>query len=262
MKINPFTYNLFIVLYFLKLGIILIRVPLRLLYGKNRRDRILYSPRWSLYHWLIDQMHHVNALLVTSGIIPHEQNVVNIVKRLRGKLAIDVGAYYGYYSLLLSNFFQKVIAVEPNPKNFRMLQSNTSKIPNIHCIGVAVNDRDGTCSFYIPYGGAHGRSPIALSELDDDHLEAFKLYTPRKIKVKTVTLARLLGNSYTDLVKVDVEGAEFKVLKGAESVADRIKAWIVELHNLKRKEELESWFIKQGYKVNWLGARHIYAWRD
>ncbi len=61
-----------------------------------------------------------------------------------------------------------------------------------------------------------------------------------------------------DLVKVDVEGAEWLVLKGAEPVMGRLKSWIIELHNPNDKTTLARYMDSFGYACEWLDATHAY----
>ena len=68
-----------------------------------------------------------------------------------------------------------------------------------------------------------------------------------------------------DLIKVDVEGAEWQVLRGAEPIIRKIKSWLVEIHfrnDLEMKEvtqKMEAWLIQRGYKTQWIDDKHIYA---
>ena len=177
----------------------------------------------------------------------HEKPVSSFLRsRARatsGHLFIDVGANYGYYSMLLHGKFEKIYAFEPIPSIFKELESNLGKFVDVECIRKAVSNVDGQI-VKLSYHGSQGFA-------------------------ETVTLASFFPNTEIDLIKVDVEGGEWKVLEGAEPILERIKSWIVELHDPNRKEELENWFISRGYSVRWLDfafkgsrtANHIYAWR-
>ena len=81
--------------------------------------------------------------------------------------------------------------------------------------------------------------------------------------MKATTLDVLLKNEpCVDLIKVDVEGAEWQVLDGTRKVMPRIKSWIIEIHDINRKQELEDRLSLEGYVTKWLDEKHIYAWRE
>jgi hypothetical protein len=81
--------------------------------------------------------------------------------------------------------------------------------------------------------------------------------------IQSITIDSLVRRYGTlDLVKVDVEGAEWLVLTGSQNVTNRIHAWIVELHDRNRKKELRDWMTDYGYNHRWLDENHIFAWRE
>ena len=178
--------------------------------------------------------------------IPHEKSVVNFLKKLTGKVFIDVGANIGVYTSLLSKNFKVIYAVEPHPEDARILRV---KLPNCHNVVVvekALANTNGTAFF----------------SYRSQSLEHFR--NEKKIMVETMTLSNFLQTysiKEADLVKVDVEGAEWKVLEGAEAVLGKIKSWVIKLHDIGRKNDLEMWFQKNGYKFQWLDYNHIYAER-
>lgn len=173
----------------------------------------------------------------------HEKPVSSFLRSVRGHVFLDVGANYGYYSTLLHENFEKIYAFEPIPSIFKELKSNLEKFDNVKCIKKAVSNVDGQI-MELSYQGSHGFA-------------------------ETITLASFFPNTEIDLVKVDVEGGEWKVLEGAEPILERIRSWVVELHNSNRKGELENWFVSRGYSVRWLDfafkgsrtANHLYTWR-
>ena len=195
----------------------------------------------------------VDTTLFKSSMIwvPH---VVSFVGKTHSEVFIDVGACYGRYIILLGKRYKQLIAIEPHPQNMQIIKSNVecAGLTNVRFIQCAVSDQDGYADLY-------------LGSRDDWHsLDGGR--DKEKVNVKTLTLASILSGYWVDLVKVDVEGAEWVVLKGAEPILERIRSWIVELHNLERKVELEKWFISRGYSVKWfkLGdkiSKHLYAWR-
>ncbi|HZI52322.1 MAG TPA: FkbM family methyltransferase [Chitinophagaceae bacterium] len=162
------------------------------------------------------------------GITPHlvmdgfwetwlTQCVSKIIKP--GDICIDIGANYGYYSLLMSTLSGKngrTIAVEPNPYVFGLLQSTASVHSScIEPIQIALSDVSGHITLIIPdnfYGDA------SIVERKDKPRLARS-----RVDVKTQTLDELaeqLELPRIDLIKMDVEGAEPRVFSGmTETIA-------------------------------------------
>jgi hypothetical protein len=51
-------------------------------------------------------------------------------------------------------------------------------------------------------------------------------------------------------------------LARALKVMNNIKSWLIELHDLTRRKELENSMKSYGYNVRWIDWNHIYAWRN
>jgi FkbM family methyltransferase len=122
-----------------------------------------------------------------------------------GGICFDVGANVGLYTLLMARRARRVVAFEPLPRNLRYLWSHVqiNRLENVSILPSAVSDRP--CLTGFDAGDDPGRG-----SLDD---AAGQMVT-------TVTLddvARRLGTA-PDLVKIDVEGAELAVLRGAMEI--------------------------------------------
>ena len=79
-----------------------------------------------------------------------------------------------------------------------------------------------------------------------------------------MTFDSLLSEPKADLVKIDVEGAEFLVLEGMrESLAgQRVRNILVELHDRDRKEELERILRSNFGHLFWVDHQHLYGCKD
>jgi FkbM family methyltransferase len=130
-----------------------------------------------------------------------------------GQHVVDVGANRGVYSLFLASLVGsrgRVDAIDPFPANVRRIVQATGRRGNVQVHGVAVSDRRGIASLYVPLHD--GRQIDALATLgaepavDHDTLE-----------VPIVPLDELLADcgQPVDFIKVDVEGHEPAVLAGA-----------------------------------------------
>lgn len=126
-------------------------------------------------------------------------------------VCIDVGANTGYYSVLLGRLARRgrVHAFEPIPLNYHLLCANllVNGLANVTASCCAIGDADGEADFFVAADSAY-------SSLR---------HTGRRPNMATmpVTLRTLDGycNEHeiegVDFIKVDVEGAEERVLKGA-----------------------------------------------
>lgn len=126
-------------------------------------------------------------------------------------LFIDVGAHYGYFSLLVcnSNPACDVIAFEPVPENFEILNRNLelNHYENATAINKAVSNQEGQMRFNI----------CAASDNCGfiEHPDAPRL---RELEVDAITLKSILDENpeIPILIKIDTEGHEIEVLQGIQ----------------------------------------------
>lgn len=147
----------------------------------------------------------------------------------KGRTILDVGAHIGRYTLLASSrvgISGKVIACEPYPENFFILLKNLqlNKCKNVTAIEVALSLEDGFVR--ISAGTDSGlHSTVVHKNFGDAH--------DLNVRSRTMdSLLKELSVEKVDLCKIDVEGAELLVLKGAESSLKdkKILRFICEIH--------------------------------
>lgn len=160
-------------------------------------------------------------------------------------LFIDIGANIGYYSILLSdNDKLKIISVEPDESNRKILEKNISinKIKNITVISEGISSKDGFVTFYIDQNT--GRTSSIQEEAW--HPTAASII---EAKIKIITLNELIEKyGCPDLIKCDVEGHELEVLKGADQALTSKATWFIETTKENFSETL-SVFYKYGYAL-------------
>lgn len=124
---------------------------------------------------------------------------------------IDVGCHKGEILDLLLHYAPNGNhwGFEPIPVLHSQLITKYKNHPNCTISNIALSDREGTSSFnYVVSNPAY--SGLKKRQYDRPH------ETEQLIEVKTDTLDHVLPASYkTDLIKIDVEGGEMLVLKGA-----------------------------------------------
>ena len=139
-----------------------------------------------------------------------------------GDTVVDVGANIGYYTLIFAKLVGntgKVIAFEPEPKNFKILKKNISinKLTNVILEQKIVSNKNEKTKLFLANSGIVGH-----------HINPTKNST-NFIEVDSVTLDDyFLTNNISkkiNFLKIDVEGAEIKVLEGAKTILrnDKIK---------------------------------------
>lgn len=128
----------------------------------------------------------------------------------KGDVFVDIGANIGLFSLKAATFAGRVVAAEPGADAGRQLADNLALngFPNVTIVHKAISDHEGKAAlFHNPLGA----DPQAFSLINDGS-------STDSEEVEIVTLDRLvsdLGLSRVDCVKIDVEGAEDRVIAGA-----------------------------------------------
>jgi FkbM family methyltransferase len=138
-----------------------------------------------------------------------------VLRRLArpGMTVVDVGANLGLYSMLFARSVGpagRVIAFEPDPDLFSLLRASceANSIANVEAHNIAL-------------GASPGRMLLSRPTLNsgDNHLGgANGSALGRPLEVEVAALDALMGGLRPDLVKVDVQGWELKVLRGMESL--------------------------------------------
>jgi FkbM family methyltransferase len=125
-----------------------------------------------------------------------------------GGIFLDVGAHVGFHSVLAGQLVGpagKVFAVEPAPWAVDLLRANVRRhgLENVTVLPFAASDEEGTVRLALDE--AH-RSGAHLSDAEG------------AVEVQAAPLDELLPDVAVDVLKVDVEGAEPLVLRGARSL--------------------------------------------
>jgi FkbM family methyltransferase len=178
-----------------------------------------------------------------------------------GMTFFDVGANIGYFSLLAAHLVGpggRVLALEPDPRTFPRLRGNVqlNEIPQLEVIEVAAAEARGRATLHghSERSGNHGTSQLGAGRPGDPRYE-----------VVTESLDDLRSERQIDrvhLAKIDVEGAELRVLRGmtrglAQGAYERI---MLELH--PRAEDfdypvLRDLLMGHGYQVMRLKGENV-----
>lgn len=187
---------------------------------------------------------------------PHIDLLATMV--VPGTIIIDVGAFHGFFTIRFGRWVSKpgkVIAIEPEPENYARLElavANAGLKETVETIQAAVAER-----------GGESRLELNLLYPVDHKLGE------KGIRVATVTIDDLLearGWPPVSLIKIDVQGAEEKVLAGATRTLSTFHpSLFIEVSNetLARygssAERLTGTLVEKGYSIHRLNKTSISA---
>ena len=154
---------------------------------------------------------------------------------------LDIGAHYGYFTLLASEIVGlngQVISFEPSSKSFQLLKLNTEPAKNIKCFQKAISNSEDNIVFY-EFPNLH--SEYNSTDITQFEKESwYKNTPPTKVEVKCTTIDKITHTESFNpkIIKIDVEGAEYKVINGGLSYFQTHSPFIVmEYLEPKRKNE-------------------------
>ncbi len=168
---------------------------------------------------------------------------------------VDVGANQGFYTLLFSKLAGKrgkVFAFEPNPSIIKKLKANLfiNFVTNVKTECIALADKEGLAEFYQFFDGMSSYSSLA----HHPHLRRFRF---KKIEIETTTLDSYFQKRKIkdiSLIKIDAEGADFKILKGGVKLIKKFRPiFMIEFADKASRQfnyqssDMYSWLEKKNY---------------
>lgn len=172
-------------------------------------------------------------------IYPYEISSYLLKQLPEGKLqnVLDIGGNLGQFSITLLNMakVKRIDIIEPNPYVFSILQRNSSGYKPIRCYNVAIGQRGKHKFYYEENKSATGSFIKNNSFQDKNSLREITVEVTDKIHLVT-------GISHYDLIKVDVEGYEYQVIKNLKGVST--KYLFLEVSSDREKEYVTSELYK------------------
>ena len=176
--------------------------------------------------------------------------VADIVKE--GMTVIDVGAHIGYYSLYFAKCVGpagRVFSFEPVPENLELLRKNIqlNQISWIQTFSNAVYSCEKEVSIAVPEDSPNAGGGSVVQDRGSRHFS-----------VAAVTLDSFCSSAGVrpDVIKMDVEGAEYDVLLGARNTIEWFgPKLLVELHHFDgdaSAHPVPELLRSYGYEVNWI----------
>lgn len=167
------------------------------------------------------------------------------------KIFVDIGASFGQYAFYANKIMHngQIYAYEPDTQRFIELQTNCRRWESlstnkINVFPYAISYKDGKVTFYSSGGSISGT------------FFKYRKLSWKEIIVDCYKLDTLFKDKIPDVVKIDVEGTELRVLRGATKILSKGKTiFLIELHQgidpkgQKCKRDVFDFLRKFGYKV-------------
>lgn len=165
----------------------------------------------------------------------HQRRIIKYIKKFKINFFIDVGSHKGeFLSYLLKLHYKKIFCFEPQKEIFRKLYNRYKNSKNIKFYNIALSNNNSKKTFYInklTLTSTFSKSKKTLFSIIKNLLINSKKPYVKKILIKTKTLDEIFNDSKLNniFLKVDVEGYELSVLKGARIlISKKIKFILIE----------------------------------
>lgn len=197
-------------------------------------DFTIFSRNLTELHYLVNEIFH------------HHCYYLNLNNQ--APVIIDAGAHIGLASLYFKKQFPKssITAIEPHPDSFKLLETNlaTNQVANVTLVNIALDAQKGT------------------RLLHSDTIENWRSttgFTPggwtgkqktKPLMVSTQPLANFIDKPI-DILKLDIEGAEYPVLQATQPSLHLVKHLLIEHHPVKNYPlgKLTQFLQKSGFIV-------------
>jgi len=156
------------------------------------------------------------GLLYYGVINPYETKILEKILK-KGDVVFDIGAYVdGWYTILPARIIGNsghIYSFEPHPVFFKRLKDNVTmnNLKNVTLVEKGMYDKSQKVSFFASAG---------CSSVIQEHAESYN-GRAEKMTIQTTTIDTFIEKNKlkkVDLIKIDVEGIEMKVLKGGEKM--------------------------------------------
>ncbi len=227
------------------------RVWVRVRYEKfpQRLFWLSVEPRYEAGHYL-----GTHELAVQEFLVSHLKP---------GDCFFDVGAHVGYFSMLAAVLVEKrglVFALEPDRRNAALLReciARNSLGSTIQVVEQAIWSQQGSVQLLSAHSGPHSNTGMS---------KIVRVDSPDSYEVPCTTLDKLCETRPAPtLIKIDVEGAESEVLKGADKLFQNAHPKLLcEIHDAVNAVAVRDWLAARGYLCRWIEEsdrfpRHLLA---
>ncbi|MEP5155348.1 FkbM family methyltransferase, partial [Planktotalea sp.] len=141
------------------------------------------------------------------------------------RFIVDAGGYIGLASILFARRFPKaqIVCLEPSSENYALARENCAPYPNITVLNKALGPQSGHATLRDRGTGQWGFTITPASDQGQSDIEAVAV-------ISLPDLMTQFNASDVDLLKLDIEGAEYELFEASEEWIANCDVMIVELH--------------------------------
>lgn len=147
----------------------------------------------------------------------------NLPRKIAPKNILDAGSQIGLATLFFSEYFpnSRIVCCEPSRNNLELLKLNTAHLPNVTVLHCALGSRTASGSIMQPTASDHANVQVVENEAGDVPIYDYK------------QLLKISGVPSFDLIKIDIEGAEYDFISSMGDDDLARCSWIVgEVHGV------------------------------
>lgn len=167
--------------------------------------------------------------------------IISNLKLKKNVVVWDLGAHFGYYSLIFAKLFPqgKIYAFEPDPKSFGRLKYHLkiNHNKNIKAFNVAVGEKNG----------------VAFLDQSDGAGEPTNKITQSGLKIQIIAIDHWIEEKNfesPDLIKIDIEGYGGEaILGGLKTIKSKKPIFIFSFHNNQEIKKVQQILAPLGYQA-------------
>jgi FkbM family methyltransferase len=194
--------------------------------------------RWIQYqgaHILLDPTDHVSKYILNKGY--YERSVGDVLKNQidTGDTVFEIGSHIGNHSITIRQQVGesgRVDLFEPHPESGEFLEQTIERNDweNVYLHRIAISDSNGTVVLSEKSSTNKGSASIVGQDKDS---HSYEVKASRLINV-----IESLPINQVDLCKIDVEGAEYKIIQDIGDIVHKVDKILMEVHvNLLSEKE-------------------------
>lgn len=207
----------------------------------------------------------ISEALYTYGLFDEAVTWMVLQSVREDSVVLDVGAHYGYFSILCSQLAGpkgRVYAFEPSPSTYSTLVINADRAANITPINCAAGDMNSAVSI-ADYGIRYSAwNTIASTSRMPGVLDRA---AARRVEVKVVRLDDFIADHgiVPDFIKIDAESYEYPVIRGLLRTISRTHPSILLESGSPESLAAGELLLQHGYE-SWVseGPRSLYRWES